>query len=139
MPRNTAMSANEAQPLNTVGRREAVARNPGSATRAAVAALLLGLATAAAAAGGLTRLPEDHVFPQGDGSPGKVTFSHGTHVDTKAEGCIACHPARWAMLQKGKTVGLEVVKHEAMEKGQACGACHGKQGFGLDSCDTCHK
>jgi c(7)-type cytochrome triheme protein len=25
-----------------------------------------------------------------------------------------------------------------MEKGQSCGACHGKQAFGFDDCEMCH-
>jgi c(7)-type cytochrome triheme protein len=106
--------------------------------KGAVAGLVLGLA-AVAGAGGLPKLPADHDFPQGDGSPGKVTFSHATHVDAKAPACVGCHPGRWSMLKPGQAVGLEALKHEAMEKGQACGACHGKQAFGFDSCDLCHK
>lgn len=104
----------------------------------AVAGLVLGLASAAGA-GGLAKLPADYVFPQGDGSPGSVTFSHASHVDAKAPGCVGCHPARWSMLRPGQAVGLEALKHEAMEKGQACGACHGKQAFGFESCELCHR
>jgi c(7)-type cytochrome triheme protein len=104
------------------------------------AGLLAGVLVAGVgSAEGLKRLPADFEMPQGDGSPGKVTFSHATHVDQKQPSCLACHPRAFAMLQKGKAVGLEQVKHEAMEKGQACGACHGKQAFGLDSCENCHK
>jgi len=68
-----------------------------------------------------------------------VTFSHASHVDERQPSCLSCHPRTFAILQKGKAVGLEQVKHEAMEKGQACGACHGKQAFGLDACENCHK
>ena len=50
--------------------------------RLAVAAALL-LATGALA-DGLAKLPPDYTFPQGEGSPGKVTFSHQSHVDPKA-------------------------------------------------------
>lgn len=102
-----------------------------------VALLAVGLGSAAAA--GLPRLPADFLFPQGEGSPGAVTFSHASHVDARQPACLGCHPARWSMLKKGKAVGLQAVRHEAMEKGQACGACHGKQAFGFDACDTCHR
>lgn len=118
----------------------------GTRGRLAAAALAIGLATAAAAAGGLARLPADYPFPQGDGSPGAVTFSHATHVDAGAPSCVGCHPGQWSMLRRGQAVrsggagdGLQAVTHEAMEKGQACGACHGKQAFGFESCDLCHK
>jgi len=106
--------------------------------KGAAAGLALGLA-AGAGAGGLAKLPADYAFPQGDGSPGRVTFSHASHVDARAPACGACHPGRWSMLKAGRAVGLEAVKHEAMEKGQACGSCHGKQAFGFESCDLCHR
>jgi len=109
-------------------------------SRGTVAAVVLAIGFAtAAAAGGLGRLPGDYPFPQGDGSPGAVTFSHATHVDAKAPACVGCHPGQWSMLRPGQAVGLAAVKHDAMEKGQACGACHGKQAFGFESCDQCHK
>lgn len=101
-----------------------------------VALLALGLATAAGAA--LPRLPSDFAFPRSEGSPGQVTFSHATHVDPRAPTCLGCHPARFAMLEKGRAVGLEAVTHQAMEKGAACGACHGKEAFGFESCELCH-
>jgi len=102
--------------------------------------LLLGAGLAAeAAAGELRRLPAEYVFPQGDGSPAPVTFRHDTHVDARRPDCVACHPAAFSLLERGKATGLRAVKHEEMEKGRACGACHGKQAFGLDSCDACHR
>jgi c(7)-type cytochrome triheme protein len=112
-------------------------RNVSWSGRWAVALLALGLGSAAAA--GLPRLPAAFTFPQGDGSPGRVTFNHDTHVDAARPACVGCHPARWSMLKKGQAVGLQAIRHEAMEKGQACGACHGKQAFGLDACDACHR
>jgi c(7)-type cytochrome triheme protein len=104
------------------------------------AGLLLGAALCGgAAAGELKKLPGEYAFPQGDGSPATVTFRHETHVDAAKPSCVACHPVAFSMLQKGKVPGAQAVKHEDMEKGKACGACHGKQAFGLDSCDTCHR
>ena len=114
-----------------------MARTTGHGRRAG---LLLGAALASgAAAGELRRLPGDYVFPQGDGSPAAVTFRHDTHLDARRPNCVTCHPATFSLLEKGKAAGLPAVKHEEMEKGRACGACHGKQAFGLDSCDTCHR
>jgi c(7)-type cytochrome triheme protein len=104
------------------------------------AGILLGAALAAGAvAGELRRLPGDYVFPQGDGSPAAVTFRHDTHVDARRPDCVACHPAAFSMLERGKATGMRALKHEEMEKGRACGSCHGKQAFGLDSCDGCHR
>jgi c(7)-type cytochrome triheme protein len=103
---------------------------------------LAGAALASAALGAnLHKLPAEFAFPPGDGSPGTVTFRHESHVDLARPGsaCVACHPARFAILEKGRAAGLPAIKHEAMEKGQACGACHGKQAFGFEACDLCHK
>jgi c(7)-type cytochrome triheme protein len=102
-----------------------------------VAVLVAGLAGAAGAA--LPRLPADFAFAPGEGSPGQVTFSHATHVDAAKPSCVGCHPVRFAILERGKAVGLESVKHEAMEKGAACGSCHGREAFGFETCDMCHK
>jgi c(7)-type cytochrome triheme protein len=99
--------------------------------------LAAGIAGAAAAAD--LRLPADYALPQGDGSPGKVTFSHTMHVDLKSPSCVGCHPTRFAMLKAGTATGLPALQHAAMEKGAACGACHGKQAFNFDDCTMCHK
>src|SRR5450756_1646954 len=54
--------------------------------------LMLGLA-GTVLAGSLRRLPNDRPLPQGDGSPGVVTFSHASHVDAGKPDCTTCHPA----------------------------------------------
>ncbi len=105
--------------------------------RLAVAAALL-LATGALA-DGLAKLPPDYTFKQGEGSPGKVTFSHQSHVDAKAPGCTNCHPKLWKTLDKGATADGKPIRHEVMEKGGQCGSCHGKTAFNFDSCDLCHR
>jgi c(7)-type cytochrome triheme protein len=43
------------------------------------------------------------------------------------------------ILEAGRTASREAIRHDRMEKGAACGACHGKTAFGFDSCDLCHK
>lgn len=96
------------------------------------------LATAAVA-GGLDKLPPDHTFTPGDGSPGKVTFSHQSHVDSAKPGCTNCHPKLFRTLEKGATSDGSPIRHAVMEKGGQCGACHGKGAFGFDSCDACHR
>ncbi len=105
------------------------------------AALLAGvlLATSAAAAGKLSKLPVDYVFPRGDGSPGPVTFSNQSHVDAKAPSCLGCHPKNFRILETGKDITAQPLQHARFEAGAACGACHGKTAFGFDSCDTCHR
>jgi c(7)-type cytochrome triheme protein len=104
---------------------------------AALAGVLL--AGAAMASGVLQRLPRDRALAQGEGSPAPVTFSHGSHVDAASPGCIACHPKVFSMLEPGKASPGGAIRHEKMEAGAACGLCHGKTAFGLDSCELCHK
>jgi c(7)-type cytochrome triheme protein len=104
-----------------------------------VAVLAGALLASAGLAGELKRLPPDFVLPQSDGSPGPVTFSHSSHVDAARPNCVTCHPKSFRILEKGATASGEPVKHESMEAGRACGACHGKTAFGFDSCDVCHR
>jgi c(7)-type cytochrome triheme protein len=105
------------------------------------AVLLVGLlaATSASAGGKVTKLPADYAFPSGEGSPGKVTFSHASHVDTAKPSCVACHPQAFRILESGRTATGQPIRHQQMEAGAGCGACHGKTAFAFDSCDTCHK
>ncbi len=106
--------------------------------RLGVLAAAAAMATAAAA-GGLDKLPPDFTFPSGDGSPGKVTFSHQNHLDPKKPGCTNCHPKLFKTMEKGSTFDGSPIRHAVMEKGGQCGACHGKTAFGFDSCDLCHR
>jgi c(7)-type cytochrome triheme protein len=112
-------------------------RNARILRRIAVVAAAV-LATAAAA-GGLEKLPPDHPFTPGEGSPGKVTFSHQSHVDPARPGCTNCHPKLFRTMEKGATSDGSPIRHVVMEKGGQCGACHGKTAFGFDSCDSCHR
>ncbi|HUK66343.1 MAG TPA: c(7)-type cytochrome triheme domain-containing protein [Anaeromyxobacteraceae bacterium] len=100
---------------------------------------LLAAGTAGAATSKLQRLPKDFAFPQGDGSPGQVTFSHSSHVDEAKPACLTCHPRNFRMLEAGRTQGGEAITHDRMKAGAACGACHGKTAFDFDTCDMCHK
>jgi c(7)-type cytochrome triheme protein len=102
------------------------------------AVAILAIATGALA-DGVDKLPKDYTFKQGDGSPGKVTFSHSSHVDVKQPGCTRCHPKLWKTLEPGRTADGQPIQHAIMEKGGQCGACHGKGAFGFDSCDLCHR
>lgn len=96
------------------------------------------LATAAAA-DGLEKLPPDYTLKQSAGSPGKVIFSHSSHVDVKAPGCTRCHPKLFKTLEKGATADGQRITHKVMEAGGQCGACHGKAAFNFESCDLCHR
>jgi c(7)-type cytochrome triheme protein len=106
---------------------------------AVLAALALALATARA--GELPRLPKALQLPPSGDSPGQVTFNHDSHVDAKKPSCTACHPRLFPMLEEG-ALKKGAITHEKMEKGQYCGACHGKGkaafDFSDDNCQNCH-
>lgn len=87
------------------------------------------------------KLPPDYVFPQTVGSPGKVTFRHGSHVDPKQPQCTSCHPKLFRILEAGTPAEGGPITHGRMAAGRECGACHnGKVAFGLqDNCTACHR
>jgi c(7)-type cytochrome triheme protein len=109
------------------------------ARSAACLALLAAAGAAAAASGKLHRLPQDYVFARGGESPGPVTFSHATHVDSSKPACMTCHPRIFRITESGRPQDRDRITHGRMEAGGACGACHGKAAFGFDSCDACHR
>jgi len=86
----------------------------------------------------LPRLPRDLPLVKSADSPGVVVFRHESHVDEARPACIACHPQRFSILGKAGEERRPAVTHAAMEKGQACGACHGKGAFGFEDCTMCH-
>jgi c(7)-type cytochrome triheme protein len=87
----------------------------------------------------MPKLPPDLALTQTGDSPGKVVFSHQNHVGFQAKAdCTACHP-KLAPILKQKASARPAITHQRMEKGQACGACHGKTAHGFDDCTTCHK
>jgi c(7)-type cytochrome triheme protein len=107
-------------------------------TKLSVALAFL-LGASVATAGELSKLPKAVELPMGEGSPGKVTFSHETHVDTAKPSCVTCHPRSFTILEKTSARARPAITHEAMEKGkQSCGACHGSTAFGFDDCSMCH-
>lgn len=102
---------------------------------------LVALALAgAAAAQNMPKLPRDITLPQSGDSPGKVVFSHQSHVSYQAKAdCTVCHP-KLAPIVKTATTGKRApLTHAAMLKGQACGSCHGKDAHNFDDCTSCHK
>ena len=106
--------------------------------RGAVVVMAIAIATVVSAQT-LPRLPKDSVFPQGEGSPGEVTFSHLSHVDQEKPACTGCHPILFKMLSKEAPVE-GVLYHAQMEEGRRCGACHdGTAAFGRDDCTACHR
>lgn len=114
-------------------------RRPKSVARIVVLMAAVAVASSAAAQS-LPRLPADLVLPQSGNSPGKVTFSHANHISFQARpDCTVCHPKLAPILKAPKGVKRAAITHEAMLKGQACGACHGKTAHGFDDCTTCHK
>lgn len=116
-----------------------MARRCGRVLRGSMVVLAMALATAGLAQS-LPRLPRDFPFPQGDGSPGQVTFSHLAHVDQKRPDCTGCHPALFKLLERGTPTEGGPIGHSRMEAGRECGACHnGKVAFGLENCPLCHR
>jgi c(7)-type cytochrome triheme protein len=99
------------------------------------AALLLG---GAALADDLPQLPGALKLPQGAESPGVVTFNHDMHVDTAKPACVSCHPRLFSILGRSATRRPVAITHAAMEKGESCGACHGKAAFDFEDCTMCH-
>jgi c(7)-type cytochrome triheme protein len=105
-------------------------------TRSVLVAVALLLGGAAWAE--LPRLPKEIVFPRGGDSPGQVVFRHDSHLDTAKPACVVCHPQRFSILGKSSEEKRPALTHSAMEKGQACGACHGKTAFDFQDCSNCH-
>jgi len=94
----------------------------------------------AAAAQNMPKLPPDITLAQSGDSPGKVTFSHQSHVGYQAKAdCTVCHPKLAPIVKTAKTAKRAPITHAAMLKGQACGTCHGKDAHNFDDCTTCHK
>lgn len=99
---------------------------------------VLGALLAGGAWADLPKLPQPLSMPQTGDSPGVVTFRHDSHVDSKSPGCLTCHPKRFSILGRSADKKPAAIKHATMEKGEACGACHGKQAFGFEDCTSCH-
>jgi len=100
--------------------------------------VVLGLVLSGVAAADLPRLPKDLPLLRGPDSPGQVVFRHESHVDAARPDCLACHPRRFSILGRSGGEARAPLAHQAMEKGQACGACHGQAAFGFDECGNCH-
>lgn len=93
-----------------------------------------------ALAQGLPKLPADVTLPQAKDSPGKVMFSHRSHVDQAKPECTACHPKVFKLVNPQITTGAVRLVHAKMEKGAQCGMCHnGKDARGFDDCTMCHR
>jgi len=86
----------------------------------------------------LPLLPVALKLPQSSDSPGVVTFNHDMHVDPSKPTCVSCHPRLFSILGRSATTRAATVTHAVMEKGQACGGCHGKAAFNFDDCTMCH-
>jgi c(7)-type cytochrome triheme protein len=88
----------------------------------------------------LPKLPADREVPRGTDSPGKVVFSHKSHVDSSRPDCTTCHSDPFRILPAKAGAPALVIRHADMEKGKYCGRCHdGKSAFGFDDCTMCHR
>jgi c(7)-type cytochrome triheme protein len=104
----------------------------------ALAALMLASA-AALRAQTMPRLPADELpLAKSADSPGRVKFSHSTHVDSAKPDCIACHARDFTILKA--SAGRRPILHANFEKKRQCGACHdGKHAFAIEAdCTNCH-
>lgn len=69
------------------------------------------------------------VYARSQGSPGRVTFRHETHL--RGATCASCHPKAFPM----KALSAPP---SAMHGTAACGKCHdGKTAFGVEDADRC--
>jgi len=109
---------------------------PGRTLLLATTLLLVGTGLALAAE--LPRLPGDLALRRGGDSPGQVIFRHQSHVDAARPACLACHPGRFSLLGGTAPDRRPAITHDRMTAGHDCGACHGKEAFGLDDCTACH-
>lgn len=93
-------------------------------------------------------LPEDFAFPQGEDSPGEVTFSHDSHASYMDNNCMLCHSDTWSMLTPATPKTGELT-YERIHEEDLCYSCHsgeehpdlGMEIFStqdFDSCDSCH-
>ena len=106
----------------------------------AIALVVTVLVAGIAGAQNLSKLPPDIALPQSGDSPGRVTFSHANHIGFQAKpDCTVCHPKLAPIMKAAKGVKRAPITHAAMLKGQACGACHGKDAHNFDDCTSCHK
>jgi c(7)-type cytochrome triheme protein len=93
-----------------------------------------------AVAQNMPKLPADITLPQMGDSPGKVVFSHQSHLSYQAKpDCTVCHPKLAPITKAPKGAKRAPTTHALMLKGEACGACHGKTAHNFDDCTTCHK
>jgi c(7)-type cytochrome triheme protein len=99
---------------------------------------LLGLVAGPALAENLPRLPQPLVMPQSGDSPGVVKFDHSSHVDAAKPACTTCHPRLFSIMGRSTDRRPTAITHARMEKGESCGACHGKKAFNFDDCSMCH-
>jgi c(7)-type cytochrome triheme protein len=103
-----------------------------------LAAVAGALFASAVLAKDLPNLPHALNLPQSKDSPGQVTFNHESHVDSAKPACLGCHPRLFGILGRSSERPMTLT-HAAMEKGEACGACHGKTAFKFDDdCNACH-
>jgi c(7)-type cytochrome triheme protein len=100
-----------------------------------LAALLLG---GAALASDLPDLPGALKLPRSGERPGVVTFNHDMHVDASRPGCVSCHPRLFSIMGRSATKRTPSITHAALERGESCGACHGKAAFDFEDCTMCH-
>jgi c(7)-type cytochrome triheme protein len=84
------------------------------------------------------KMPADFSYRSSESSPGVVTFSHLSHVDSNQPNCKGCHTQFFSI--RPAIVGASRPASGEMHEKNRCGACHdGEKAFNLsENCETCH-
>jgi len=61
-----------------------------------------------------------------------VVFRHEPHTTWLS--CANCHPGIFQM-----KAGADTITMEKINRGEACGVCHGKVAFSAEACTRCHR
>ena len=95
---------------------------------------------------GQLNLPEDFVYPQGEDSPGEVTFSHDSHVDTSNPNCNVCHKGATFSFNLTPVAEKPKLDYDTIHtSGAHCNQCHnGTDAFNTvdeeeENCMYCHQ
>jgi len=92
-------------------------------------------------ADGLERfeVPPDVTFPQGEASPGPVTFRHASHLNWERPDCTSCHHEPFRILKGFGSTAPSSSRDWHDER--HCGRCHdGRTSFSVkEDCTACHR
>ena len=97
-------------------------------------------AAATAVAQNMPKLPADITLQQSGDSPGKVMFSHQSHLSYQAKpDCTVCHPKLAPIMKSAQGVKRAPTTHAAMLKGAGVRRLPRQDAHNFDDCTSCHK